>query len=153
MKAYPSWRGNKNVQGSQCTQEASFGLLLVLFWVSLGNQRGTSGPINWEFCKETDRHEITLLQMTSSLMKRKLLSWRKNTKNIAIYRAKGKLMQQKKGGGGRSCQGWKKVRKKKRKTRKTRMRRRKMKMMMNELVLAQFLFFLLIKRLTPVHTP
>lgn len=45
----------KEVQGPQCTQEASFGLLLVLFWVPPQNQRRASWLIHWWCCKETRR--------------------------------------------------------------------------------------------------
>jgi hypothetical protein len=50
MKTYiptPQRGDQKEVQGPQCTQEASFGLLLVLFWVPPPNQRQASWLIHW----------------------------------------------------------------------------------------------------------
>ena len=92
---------------------------------------------NWEWCG------ITPLQMTSRLMRRRLLSWRKSTKRILLYsKLKGSQMQQK-----RKSPRLKKARKKTKRRKMKRMRRRKKMMIMNKLVLVQLLF-LSIKHLT-----
>ncbi|KAL1772912.1 high mobility group protein B1, partial [Sigmodon hispidus] len=86
----------KEVQGPQCAQEASFSLLLILFGVSPKNQRRTPWLIH--VAKKLGEMWINTAADDKQPYEKKAAKLKeKYEKDIAAYRAKGKPNTAKKG--------------------------------------------------------